>query len=139
MELWILCGFISMGIALIDDVREQKIRWIPVTVSIGIGLIFRLCFNAFEWKTACMGMFPGVISFLVSKACNECIGAGDSLLILGIGLLHGFSFCIKVVLNTCICIFFFSVIMLFIGRLHRKSQVACMPFLFLGYLGAWLL
>ena len=139
LEMWSICGCVSMAVALFDDIREQKIRWFPIVLCIGIGLISKMDVHTLTWKEICMNIAPGTISFLVSKAGDECIGAGDCLLILDIGLLYGFSFCMKMILIACVVIFFFSVIMLLKGKLHRKSQVACVPFLFLGYIGAWLI
>ena len=91
LEIWNICGFVSMGAALFDDVREQKIRWLPIALCMGLGFISKMYVHALTWNEICVSIAPGAISFLVSKAGDECIGAGDSLLILDIGLLHGSS------------------------------------------------
>lgn len=139
MSIWTGCCIVSMVIALFDDLRERKIRVFPVVFCLGIGMTAKVFLGLFEWKEALIGVMPGVLSCLISKLCQNCIGAGDSLLILNIGLLHGCVFCIMTILLACIGIFVYSILMLFLKRIHRYSQVACVPFLFLGYIGAWLL
>ncbi len=139
MSVWTFCSIVSMIVALCDDLKEKKIRIFPVILCLGIGLTAKMCIGVCEWKEILMGVVPGVMSCLISKLCQNCIGAGDSLLILNIGLLCGWAFCMKTILLACIGIFIYSIIMLFMKRIHRYSQVACVPFLLFGYIGAWLL
>lgn len=134
-----ICAMTGLSIALYDDLRERKIRIIPVMFILLLGGVFRIFWMHEQWNVMVKDCIPGVISFLISKFGNECIGKGDCLLILCVGMLKGYSFCIHFVLVSCIIIFFFSCFMLLGGRLHRKSQVPCVPFLMIGYIGAWLL
>ncbi len=139
MSIWTVCSVVSMVTALFDDLKERKIRVVPLVLCLGIGLTAKACFGLFEWKEVLTGALPGMMSCLISKFCQNCIGEGDSLVILNIGLLRGCSFCMKTILLSCISIFIYSILMLFKKRIHRYSQVACVPFLCFGYMGAWLL
>ena len=138
MSVCMVCSVLSMLLALFDDIKEQKIRVFPVVLCMSIGLSAKLCLGFFQWEDMLLGIVPGVLSFIISKLCKNCIGAGDSLLILNIGLLRGCGFCMTTILLACIGIFIYSIIMLVMKRIHRYSQVPCVPFLFFGYLGAWL-
>lgn len=134
-----ICAMTSLSIALYDDLRERKIRIIPVVFIMILGGVFQVFLMNEQWNIIIRGGIPGAISFMISKLSNECIGKGDCLLILCIGVLKGYSFCIHFVLISCIMIFLYSCYMMIRGRLHRKSQVPCVPFLTIGYIGAWLL
>jgi len=139
MSILDICAMTCLSIALYDDLRERKIRIIPVIFIMILGGVFLVFFMNEQWSIMAKGCIPGVISFMISKLSNECIGKGDCLLILCVGVLKGYSFCIHFVLISCIIIFLFSCFMMLGGRLHRKSQVPCVPFLMIGYIGAWLL
>ena len=82
---------------------------------------------------------PGVLSFLIGRLFGGCIGGGDSFLIGGIGLLEGMNFCWRMLAVSGGIVFIFSMGMMAVGKLQRKSKVPGTPFLALGYLGAWLL
>ena len=122
-----------------EDIREQKIHVIPVIICIVLGIVIRLFTGKITMPSILYGALPGVLSFICGRTCGACIGEGDSLLILCVGLVNGFWFCISFLGFTFTCVFVFSVVMMSIGKLHRKSQVACVPFMIIGYLGAWLL
>ena len=82
---------------------------------------------------------PG-LRFFEGMACfGGCIGGGDSFLIGGIGLLEGINFCWRMLAVSGVLVFIFSMGMMAVGKLRRKSKVPGTPFLALGYLGAWLL
>lgn len=134
-----MCSALMLVVSVLEDVRKQKIYVFPIFVLCIIGILFKIGSSDFSLVLLLKGGLPGFVSFFVSKLCGDCIGKGDSILVLCIGLLEGIDFCMRFIGITSVCIFCFSVIMLGIGKLHRKSQVACVPFLMIGYLGAWLI
>lgn len=134
-----ICSVLMLAISAWEDIRKRQIYILPVIVFMGIGLIFHFFKADFEWKQVLYGMLPGALSILMSKVGNDCIGSGDSLLLLAVGSLEGITFSVKWVSMTCVFILGFSMIMLACGKLHRKSKVACAPFLLLGYIGVWLI
>ena len=134
-----LCCFFSLAGSLPSDLREHQIRVVPVIVCMIAGLAFQLVTCRFSFKDAMVGMLPAIGSFAISKTCRECIGKGDILLILGIGILNGIVFCLEVLGIALVCIFVYCTFMLALGKIKRNSQVACVPFLLVGYLGAWFL
>lgn len=122
-----------------EDIREQQIHVLPVLLCMVFGIIVRIGTVNFTGSSIVFGALPGIISFILGKICQSSIGEGDSLWILCVGVLNGFWFCISFLGITFTLVFLFSAVMMWIGKLHRKSQVACVPFMVFGYLGAWLL
>lgn len=122
-----------------EDIRERQIYISPVVLWMILGMFVRIENENLTVASIVSGMIPGIISFVLGKLNPSFIGEGDSLLIMCVGLLNGFSFCILFLSVTFSLVFLFSIVMMSIGKLHRKSQVPCVPFMVLGYIGAWLL
>lgn len=132
-----ICSFMMVGIAAWEDIRKRSIYIMPLIFFTVIGVGFQIYINHFSWIFMLHGILPGIISALISKLGNDCIGMGDSLLLMSVGILEGSIFCVKLIGLACGGILIFSMFMMAVGKLHRKSQVACVPFLMLGYIGAW--
>lgn len=141
-----LCSAGLVFYPIYEDLKEQKIPMFPAICLIIIGMLAKIAVgsvsltenmeSAAAWIS---GVVPGIMVFLISRIFGNCIGEGDSLLMSGVGVLEGIGFCIKMLAVAGCCIFIFSMGMMAIGKLHRKSKVACVPFLALGYIGAWFL
>ena len=124
-----ICSMLLVSYPIYRDIKTQQIQLFPGVCLILVGMIARVVSGDMLDAAWLIGGLPGVV----------CIGAGDSFLIGGIGLLEGINFCGRMLAVTATLIFIFSVGMMIFGKLHRKSKVACVPFLAIGYVGAWLL
>ena len=134
-----ICSAALIFWPIYEDLREQKISVFPAMGFIVVGVLAKLANmddSAVIWLS---GAVPGIAVFLAGPLFGKCIGAGDSLLIVGAGLMEGVQFCCRMLAVTGCGIFIFSMGMMAVGRLRRKSKVACVPFLALGYVGAWFL
>lgn len=141
-----LCSAGLVFYPIYEDLREQKISLFPAVCLIIVGMMVKIVSgsvgpegnmeNAAAWI---FGAVPGIMLFIISRIFGNCIGGGDIFLITGVGLLEGIGFCTKMLAVAGGCIFMYSMGMMAIGKLHRKSKVACVPFLALGYIGAWFL
>ena len=138
MEIGHMCSLLMVIYPLYSDIREQRINILPAMILTVGGIFLEVFGGRFDMKVCLMGMLPGMCMYFMGKLFGNCIGAGDGVLITGIGALEGSSFCIRLLAFAGICILAFSVGMLAFGKLHLKSKVACVPFLAMGYLGAWL-
>lgn len=134
-----ICTFLMIFMSIYDDIREKKISVLPIVLCTMAGTGIQIYQQTFQWDFYLTGAIPGGVSYLISKIFGDCIGMGDILVIFCVGILNGWTFCLKFLFVSCICIFVFSMIMMILGKLHRGAQVACMPFFMLGYIGAWLL
>ena len=121
------------------DIREQKIDMRAAGIFFLLGLILKTALGEAAVLHLFLGALPGLSSFILSYCFKNFMGRGDSFLILFVGILEGMNFCIRLLMVAGLCICIFSVLFLALGRLTRKSRVACVPFLALGYIGAWLL
>ena len=134
-----ICSAALIFWPIYEDLREQKISVFPAMGFIVVGVLAKLANmddSAVIWLS---GAVPGIAVFLAGQLFGKCIGAGDSLLIVGAGLMEGVQFCCRMLAVTGCGIFIFSMGMMAVGRLRRKSKVAWVPFLALGYVGAWFL
>lgn len=134
-----ICSAALIFWPIYEDLREQKISIFPAMGFIAIGVLAKLVNmddSAVIWLS---GAVPGILVFLAGRMFGKCIGAGDCFLIVGAGLMEGARFCCRMLAVTGCGIFIFSMGMMAVGRLQRKSKVACVPFLALGYVGAWFL
>lgn len=134
-----ICSMLLVLYPIYRDIKTQQIRFLPGICLIIAGIIARVVSGDISNAVWLLGWLPGAISFLAGKLFGNCIGAGDSFLISGIGVLEGINFCGRMLAITGTVIFIFSVGMMISGKLHRKSKMACVPFLAVGYVGAWLL
>ena len=122
-----------------EDFREQKVRVIPVVLSLVLGFGARIYIEMPEFSTLLLDAMPGIACFVMSRAWNRFLGDGDSLIILCVGLINGIWFCMAFLFWTFACVLAFSMIMLACGKLTRYAQIPCVPFMILGYIGAWML
>ena len=118
-----ICSLIFILYPVYGDVRTQEIRLFPGLCLIAAGVLARTAAGEISGAAWLLGGLPGVLSFLIG----------------GIGLLEGINFCWRMLAVSGVLVFIFSMGMMAVGKLRRKSKVPGTPFLALGYLGAWLL
>lgn len=134
-----ICSFFMVCYPAYHDICERKINLMPAFCLWIFGSSILLLSGEREVTAWVIGMLPGIFMCLAGKLFGNCIGAGDGLLIAGIGALEGAAFVLRLLVIAGILIFAFSIVMMSFGKLHRKSQVACVPFLIMGYVGAWMI
>lgn len=133
-----ICSALIAGYSLRRDVKEQKIFVLPAICLVFLGLSVDIYVRGIRWPAWIVGLVPGVICSLLSGIFGKCMGRGDCLLILALGLLEGFWFSMRLLITAFAALFIFLVIALSAGWLKRKSKVPFVPFLVIGYVGAWL-
>lgn len=133
-----ICSLALVFYPIYEDIRKQQISMLPALGLIGVGLVTEI-FAGGGTNGWIFGVIPGTTLFLLGRIFGNCIGDGDCLLITGVGALEGIGFCCRMLMLSGGGILMFSIGMMAAGRLHRKSKVAFVPFLALGYVGAWFL
>ncbi|MEI3267429.1 MAG: hypothetical protein V8R85_10370 [Frisingicoccus sp.] len=146
-----ICSALMIFYPIYEDLKTKKISIAPALCLMAAGMLVKAVGGGLNGEglsaggsemdaAACfLGMLPGILLFVVGQIFGNCIGEGDCILIVGAGLLEGVIFCGRMLAVTACGIFIYSVVMLAFGKLGRKSKVACVPFLALGYMGAWFL
>ncbi|MDD3222409.1 MAG: hypothetical protein PHG07_08470 [Lachnospiraceae bacterium] len=134
-----ICSGLLVVYPIWRDIKEQKIYIFPAVGLAVLGILADVFCGEIALKGWLEGLLPGCACFLLGRWGRGCIGDGDSLLILIIGVLEGVKFCLSMLIVSGMGILIFSIGALVSGRLHRKSTVPFVPFLAIGYIGAWLM
>lgn len=129
--------FIQTGMSLLflggAALCDWKKKRIPRTV-IGTGIVFCVIRILLEGSSILAGSLtaaiPGVVLLLTARISEEKIGYGDGVCVLLLGILTGYRACMTVL---CIGLFLLSITVIFlliIRRVHKKSKIPFIPFLF---------
>lgn len=128
---WMIIG-IFMAICTVTDIRKKEI---PVTVIILSGLAL-LCYMIFagrkEWTDILYSLIPGMFLLMLSYCTRECIGYGDGLVVLVMGICMGLGICMAAVAVgltiSAICV---GALLAF-RKVGGKSRIPFVPFLSAG-------
>ena len=121
----------------VEDIRKKSL---PVP-GIAAGLLFVPFFVITEGASNITlldnlkGMIPGVLLIFISYLSRGQIGIGDGAVVLITGVAIGIGNIVIVLTGALMLISVFSMLMLLLGKLNRKSTLPFVPFVFAGYLG----
>lgn len=124
--------FLWSGIGCIWDLRNQAVprNWLLAGAALGIGIAM---WTKMQLLDCVIGLFPGLLLLLLSKMTGEKVGRGDGfyLLILGgyFGVVQGWLTLFGGIFLAAL----FSAIGIFSGKIHFRSRLPLIPFLFLGF------
>ena len=137
---WIIhiCSGVLVFYPVYRDIREQKIWVLPAWILIFTGCFFNIFSGNILWHDTLLGIIPGIVCFGIGKMGSDCIGSGDCLLIMGVGLLEGLSFLMPCLVMTCGILVIYALPGLLLGKIQIRSKIPAAPFLALGYIGAWM-
>ena len=120
-----------------EDIRKKSL---PVP-GIAAGLLFVPFFVITEGASNITlldnlkGMIPGGLLIFISFLSRGQIGIGDGAVVLITGVAIGIGNIVIVLTGALLLISVFSMLMLLLGKLNRKSTLPFVPFVFAGYLG----
>ena len=121
----------------VEDIRKKSL---PIP-GIAAGLLFMPFFVIAEGTSDITvmdnlkGMIPGVLLLFISFVSRGQIGTGDGAMVLITGFAIGIGGIVIVLTGALLLISVFSVLMLVLGKLNRKSTLPFIPFVFAGYMG----
>lgn len=121
----------------VEDIRKKSL---PV-LGIAAGLLFVPFFVISEGTLNITlldnlkGMIPGGLLIFISFLSRGQIGIGDGAVVLITGVAIGIGNIVIVLTGALLLISVFSMLMLLLGKLNRKSTLPFVPFVFAGYLG----
>lgn len=134
-----ICSGLIVTYPIYRDMQERKINLFPAVCLTVIGLAAEIINGNFTGGVLVQGILPGLACFGIGIIFRECIGRGDSILIAMLGMLEGFSFCVRTLGISMLGLLAVSLAGLAAGRLKLSSEIPFVPFLAAGYVGAWLL
>lgn len=128
---------IYLGGLAFQDAEERKIPvlglWMGAIFS-GTVFLYGVLSGTVSWKTSILGVLPGMVLLGVS-AMTKCIGRGDGMLLMILGLYLGVR---SILLLFCVSIVLMGVYsgVLFLGKkVKGTDQIPYLPFLCLTYAG----
>lgn len=136
MEKYLLAAFLVINSWV--DIRKRRISILSVTVF-GIGGIFYEFLNGREIPLVLLGLIPGFVLLLVSRATDDAVGMGDGLLMLVLGLYLGWGGALEVLLLALFLSALWAGVLLAVLKKRRNYEFPFAPFLLLGYAGRWIL
>ena len=88
------------GLAAFSDFRKGTVPlWLLLAGTLS-GLLWMLVTG--EVQSGLVGMCPGLALLALSRAAKEHIGAGDGMLLAGVGMLMGWLVCLQLLLIGCL-------------------------------------
>lgn len=128
--------FISIFLILnvIKDIREKEISMWSVLIWGLFGIIWMFLDSGFGWKTGLVGLIPGIFLAALGVLSKGAVGLGDGLLVMVTGLYLGLQTAAAGLLWGLIICTAWGLLMIFLGRGTRNTELPFAPFLFLGIL-----
>ncbi len=130
MKEWLF--FLWSGIGCVWDIRSRTVpqAWIAVGAAGALSILFWTDVSAWD---SVLGMIPGSSLLILSKLTEGKLGRGDGLYLMILGGCFG-------IRSGCLTLFsgiflaaLFSAAGIFSGKIHFKSRLPLIPFLFLGF------
>lgn len=112
--------FLAMAIRTGEGIKEDEIRGEMNLIRIG-------------WKTL-LGLMPGVFFLGVAWVTGKA-GKGDGLVLMILGVLTDYRICMVIFSVSLLLVSAFSVCMMALRRIHRKTCLPYIPFLTAAYIG----
>ena len=131
--------FIILMITSIQDLRKKKVSLSLLGVSflstlVTLGLQEGMLFNMNHLWGSCIGICLCLISILTRGA----IGWGDGLVFVIIGFGLGFSHTLNILFVSLFLSALFSIGLVVIKKVSKKTTIPFIPFVFLGFMGVML-
>lgn len=126
-----ICVWLSVG-AVFDYIYKNIPKWYAYMTLILGTLIGMLYMNGITWEQI-LGGCMGALFFLLAKITKEQIGYGDAFILTGLGLMIGISEIIWTIMNSFFLLFIVAFILMFMKKANRKTKIAFLPFLLIGY------
>ncbi len=133
---------VYLAIAAIVDILRRKLQYrlllcgfVPVIVSV-LCLYFagdEASLLSSGLVSRALGLAVGLIFFILSCVTKERIGKGDAVIFCICGATMGIGSLIPIIMMSFLLSAVYSVAMLATGKLGKKSRIAFVPFIFLGY------
>jgi leader peptidase (prepilin peptidase)/N-methyltransferase len=129
----VIIGIMLLGAGIVD-IRSLKVSRAFIIV------LFLACIAAFATSenpniiSALSGASIGLCAIGMSFIAGEQIGRGDGLVIMAIGLLAGFRWCLTVVCIASVIMSIVAIVMLIFKKGNKKTKLPFIPALFVGYI-----
>lgn len=131
-----------LGICSVEDWKEKQISLWKIWLYAIVVIIYESwCFlgehrEISEWLIwSATGLLPGIGMLIMGTLSQEAIGYGDGYLTLILGFSMGFWKTLGILGTALFGVFGVAIYLVVIRKRSRNSQIAFVPFLFLGMVG----
>lgn len=125
---------IFLGLNAVKDIRKKEISIWSVVIWGLFGIIWMFLDSEFGWKTGLAGLIPGIFLEALSVLSRGAIGLGDGLLVMVAGLYLGLQAAAAGLFWGLIFCTAWGVLIIFLRRGTRNTELPFAPFLLLGIL-----
>lgn len=133
MIVRILLG-VMLFLCCLKDIKTKSVSMI-IIIPCFIILIICLPFRSdISMINGFLGSFVGLGMIGVGKVSNWQVGMGDGIILILTGIGLGIWENAFLLIYALVCISLFSIILLFMKKVSKKTTLPFVPFLFLGYL-----
>lgn len=136
MEHCLIIGF--LGINSWTDIRRRQVSLASVAIFAVAGIICG-CVSGKTARAMLQGLLPGVLLMVISRATRGALGMGDALLMAALGIYLGLCEAVNVLLLALFLAAFWAAVLMVVKKKKGDYEFPFVPFLFLGYVGRWLL
>lgn len=130
---------ILLGVILvISSIKDIKRRRISMSIIVPGIIILLICLpfrNNISIVNGLFGTIVGISMIGIGRLSRWQIGMGDGIVLILTGIGLGFWENAFLLLYALLLIFLFSVILLFLKKITKKTTLPFIPFIFLGYIG----
>lgn len=130
---------ILLGVILVvSSIKDIKRRRISMSIIVPGIIILLICLpfrNNISVVNGLFGTIVGISMIGIGRLSRWQIGMGDGIILILTGIGLGFWENAFLLLYALLLIFLFSVILLFLKKITKKTTLPFIPFIFLGYIG----
>lgn len=125
---------VMLFLCCLKDIKTKSVSMIiiiPCFIVLMICLPFRSDISIIN---GFLGSLVGFIMIGIGKVSNWQVGMGDGMILILTGIGLGLWENAFLLIYALVCISLFSVVLLFMKKISKKTTLPFIPFLFLGYL-----
>lgn len=128
----VLCGY--LGVCSCYDCRYKRIPVWILAAGLMTGLLFacRTLAGGADLRGIIAGFAPGTLLALYAYVTEGKLGKADGVMVLTIGMLKSWRYCIAAVMGACMLAALYSVLLLFLRKADRGTKIPFAPFLLAG-------
>jgi leader peptidase (prepilin peptidase)/N-methyltransferase len=133
LSLMVIIGIMLLGAGIVDIRRLKVSRAFIIVLFVACMSYFATSKNP-DIISAISGASIGLCVIGVSMIAGEQIGRGDGFVIMAIGIVTGFRWCLAVVCIASVVMSVVAIIMIILKKGNRKTKLPFIPALFAGYI-----
>lgn len=127
-------SMIYLAVLSVVDIHSRRIPFWGLLSGGAAAVTYRVLLGREGAVLALAGAAVGLVFLGLSKMTGEALGYADSLLVVILGIYLGFWELCRLLAVSFFISAVFSVFMLSVKKMHRKTTFPFIPFLALGYL-----